>query len=195
MKRPRRSLRRRAARTALPTAAGVALAAAGLATTAHAQLGPLPAAHLARGQAAQLNISLVAPPDPAMPDPGRVACEAVLGFVDGRGTPIVDRTGVPVEARVALGPGETASLRLPAAAVFASPTALRALFRAQVSFAAPPDPQMPDPCAGAAAAVEVFDTLTGRTDFVLAAPPEPIMPDPAAATQPGDTLPATTEPR
>jgi hypothetical protein len=149
----------------------VALVSA-LAAPANAAERSMAALHLARGQAAQLNVSLGDPPEPVMPQ----ACEATLGFVDGRGAPIADRTGAPIMRRVSLLPGETDSLRLPAAAILSAPDQLRALFRATVTLVDPPDPLAPNPCAAAAVSVEVFDAATGRTTIVLGDPPDPLMP-------------------
>jgi hypothetical protein len=161
-------------RTALGTLiAGVALLST-LGAEAPAGERPLPALNLARGQAIQLNVSLL-PPSLVRPE----ACEAVLGFVDGAGRPLVDREGMPIERRVALVPGATESLRLPPSAVFGDGRELRALFRATVRLAVPPEPITPDPCEGAAVSVEIFDVLTGRTTFGLGAlPPSPVTPQP-----------------
>lgn len=165
----------------LKTAVALGVAAALAAPLQAGERLLLPAVNMARSEAAQLNLSLTDPPDPVRPQ----SCTATLGFVDGAGTALLDAAGVPVALEVALMPGETRSLTLPASAVFSDPRALRALFRPTVSFADPPDPVMPDPCADVAVSLEVYDVRTGRTSFVMgdpipteSDPPEPVQPQP-----------------
>jgi hypothetical protein len=96
--------------------------------------------------------------------------------VDAEGQPFLTRSGEPVSREVSLLPGQTRSLNLPTAVVFGDGQGLRALFRGVIRLGNPPGPVMPDPCAGAQASVEIYDTLTGRTTLGLGVPPGPIVP-------------------
>jgi hypothetical protein len=170
--------RRDRRKKSVSVAAGVVLAG-GLTAAADAADRELraPALSLARLQTAQIHLGI--PPDPVVPSPGAgPACQATLEFVDAEGRPFLTRTGEPVSREVSLLPGQTRSLSLPAAVVCGDGQGLRALFRGVVRLGTPPDPVTPDPCAGAQASVEIYDTLTGRTTVGLGVPPEPIVPQP-----------------
>jgi hypothetical protein len=129
---------------------------------------------LARGQTASLNVVL---PDSAHP-PG--PCVLTLRFLDARNEPFVARSGDPVRHDVALLPGEAAVLELTAASAFAGTSALRRLFRASVEAAADVPPDLPSPCTGLIATLEIYDNLTGRTQVHVPnpGPPDARVPDP-----------------
>lgn len=161
--------------------AGMALAATTLAAEAGAAEGQvrMPALSLARFQTAQIHLGTLPEPVAEGETPKPIpACQATLGFVDADGAPFVDQNGRPIERTVNVEPGKTRSLSLPSSVVFGEGSGLRALFRATARLGAPPDPDMPDPCAEAQLSVEVYDNFTGRTSVALGIPLEPVVPQP-----------------
>ena len=117
---------------------------------------------IAFGQAIQVSVAntrLQAPPEPEAPP---IAVEIV--FLDGDGS--VFKRSVQTIAT-----GQSATLTLARGEL--SPRGGRAMVRALVRFAQPPDPDAIGRAIPVAATLEVVDVLTGRTSFALQAPPEP----------------------
>jgi hypothetical protein len=96
--------------------------------------------------------------------------------VDASGQLFRGRNGQPIAREVSVLPGQTASASLPASVVFGDGAALGALFRAIARLSVPPEPDTPNPCAGVQISVEIFDSITGRTNAVLVALPDPDVP-------------------
>ncbi len=174
-------------RNAVKTACGQAglVLAATLAADAGAadrQLNFAPLS-IARGETARFNMG--GPPEPERPeriDP--VACKGTLALRDANGAPLLGRDGRPLTRELSVLPGQTASVVLPAAVVFGDGSGLRALLSASFRMGGPPAPEMPDPCTNLSTTLEIYDSVTGRTNAVLGGPPEPEMPAPDGGTLP-----------
>ena len=116
---------------------------------------------LARLQTARLSVVAVGG---GSPDPnGLPSCPVALGFVNSMGQPFLDASGMPIAAEGTLAPGQAGALDLRAADAFRGLTSLRVAFRPvmRVLATAPPNP-----CQPPVATLEVFDSLTGRTNLL-----------------------------
>jgi hypothetical protein len=151
-------------------AAMLALAVVGGAGVVHAG----PASHLrsgavgiARLQTARL--SAVRYQSPLRDDLAQVACTVTLGFNRVDGTPYLTREGRPIHRQVALIPDGSVALDLRAVDVFIDDPNIRAAFSASVRMLEPDGGDIPSgACQNVVVSLDVFDTITGRSNVFLA---------------------------
>jgi hypothetical protein len=161
----------------------VAAIAVGGAGAAHAGAEP----HLksgvvgiARLQTARLSAVNYEPTAVESSGPGVDSCVAILAFQEVENTPNPTRTAKSASRQVTLGPGDIATLDFRSADLFAAgSTRLRSSFLASVRLVpeaclsptgeVPPGPCLypPGPCRNVVVSLEVFDTITGRTNTLL----------------------------
>jgi len=119
----------------------------------------------ALGQTMRVSVANTAPNDPNLPpDP----CRVLINFRDLNGDLVHNRAGQVVFREVLLNPGQSAFLDIGFLTVAPSPSTNAGNGRIQIrpvvtSLTTPADPSIPpDPCVPVA---EIFNDLTGRTDF------------------------------
>lgn len=133
---------------------------------------------LARLQVARLSMVNVLPPDPVQPpDPVHPPdpmvppdpCHVAFGFLTTTNQPFVNAAGEPIVMEMDLRPGQSAFLELNSADAFRGSRELRVPFRATGLFSheSPPDDGAPEPCGAVLPSLEIYDSLTGRTQVVV----------------------------
>ena len=155
---------------ALPWAMAVALGIAGRAEAGDGSVRPFGMVGIARGETARLGIVNVLP---AVQAGESRRCQIVLSFLDPDGSVLVGRDGFPIRSIVTLAPGRSAFLDV----AFDDASLVRTQIRASVEFrkGCPSDPT-----AIYIPGVEVFETETGRTSFVMGPSPH-MLPAPRGA--------------
>jgi hypothetical protein len=154
-------------------------------------------ASLARLQNARLNVVNAGDVSGVDPQPFAPPCRVSLRFLNPGDAvsgvepqPFLDASGAPIALVVDLRPGESAFLQLTSADVFRGTRELRMPFRAAGLFtdvgAVTPDDGTPDPCAAVVPSLEVYDVLTGRSQYfthpleIVGFNPQPEPPVPGA---------------
>jgi len=184
MKKERKMNKRRILSKACIAIALVALASTGAVwQMRRVQANPLPTAvesqtsfgifGIALGQTMRVSVAnTLTPTDVNIPpDP----CRVLINFRDMNGDLIHNRAGQVVFRDVLLSPGQSAFLDVGFLTIAPSPSTNAGAGRIQIrpvvtsQLSAPSDPEIPpDPCVPV---VEVFNDLTGRTDFGVFGPP------------------------
>jgi hypothetical protein len=132
-------------------------------------------ASLARLQTVRLNVLNAGDVSGISPEPF-APCRVSLRFLNPGDAvsgvdpqPFLDASGAPIALVVDLRPGESAFLQLTSADAFRGTRELRTQLRAAGRFtdvSAPvPDDGIPDACAAVVPSLEVYDVLTGRTQY------------------------------